>query len=270
MAETSVLENARVTHEEIEQSENALVNMLNNPPRSNAPWLRLQWELASSDVLDKLVGQHQALSESYADAQGERKEELERVAPYGDDAVMEEFYTRLGKVQDYYQRYPDRAVELQTTLAPPLLGGDGGMDLGSSRWDFSGEEMGGRFLDLYMPYETHINLSGVRRVNYLDYVTSFDTLLSDPAWVPVGAKRSEAYQRYVSGLREYLSAFLHKTRPLDDLDGIETTAAEQFERAWEAGTVPGWGAGKDPFNPSSTQADGTHEQGGIWCDACTW
>ena len=34
MAETSVYESARMTHEEIEQYEDALVNTLNNPPRA--------------------------------------------------------------------------------------------------------------------------------------------------------------------------------------------------------------------------------------------
>ena len=50
MAETSVFESARVTHEEIEQYEKLLADTLNNPPRSGAHRLHLEWQLASSEL----------------------------------------------------------------------------------------------------------------------------------------------------------------------------------------------------------------------------
>ena len=48
-------ESARMTHEEIEQYEDALVNTLNNPPRASSHRLQMQWQLASSQLLDQIV-----------------------------------------------------------------------------------------------------------------------------------------------------------------------------------------------------------------------
>ena len=63
MAETSVYESARMTHEEIEQYEDALVNTLNNPPRASSHRLQMQWQLASSQLLDQIVTRYDALQE---------------------------------------------------------------------------------------------------------------------------------------------------------------------------------------------------------------
>ena len=270
MAETSVFESARVTHEEIEQYEKLLADTLNNPPRSGAHRLHLEWQLASSELLDKLVARHQALSAMYADATHERADELEALARHDDtDAEhgpFAEFYARLGRVHEYYRKYPERAVALQTSATPSVLSGDAGFGLTTLDREFSGEEMGGRFLDLYVPYDTFINLDGVRRLSYLDYVSTFDRILSDEAYLPRSTKRSDAYQKYVAGLRQYLSSFRHKTRPLEDNDALEAYAMQQFEHDWDAGTVPGWEQREAALYPAPRAGEGE----GIWCEACTY
>ena len=97
MAETSVYESARMTHEEIEQYEDALVNTLNNPPRASSHRLQMQWQLASSQLLDQIVTRYDALQDMYEDASGERAREWEALAGDVDDedGAMAKFYARL-------------------------------------------------------------------------------------------------------------------------------------------------------------------------------
>ena len=76
MATTSVYESARMTHEEIEQYEDALVDTLNNPPKASSHRLMLQWQLAASALLDQMVSRFATLDTMYADATQERVQEL--------------------------------------------------------------------------------------------------------------------------------------------------------------------------------------------------
>ena len=80
MAETSVYESARMTHEEIEQYENALVDTLNHPPKASSHRLFMQWQLAASELLDQMVSRYQTLDDMYADATGDRAREWEQLA----------------------------------------------------------------------------------------------------------------------------------------------------------------------------------------------
>lgn len=262
MAETSVYESARMTHEEIEQYEDALVNTLNNPPRASSHRLQMQWQLASSQLLDQIVTRYDALQDMYEDASGERAREWEALAGDVDDedGAMAKFYARLEHLQAYYQKYPERAISLETTATPSILGAQDAslFDFSIMEREFSGEEMGGRFLDLYEPYEMFINLRNVPHISYLEYLAQLDSMMS----VPLATKRSEAYKVYLTRLREYLSAFLHKTRPLEDMDAPEAAALRAFEDDWEHGRVPGW-----ETKEAALYGTGNSESG-IWCDAC--
>lgn len=255
-------ESARMTHEEIEQYEDALVNTLNNPPKSSSHRLQMQWQLAASQLLDQIVTRYETLRDMYEDSSGERAREWEALAGDVDDeeGAMTEFYARLGHLQAYYQKYPERAISLETTATPSILGTQDAslFDFSAMERDFSGEEMGGRFLDLYVPYEMFINLRDVPHISYLEYLAQLDSMAS----VPLATKRSEAYKVYLAKLCEYLSVFLHKTRPLEDMDAPEATALRAFEDDWEQGRVLGWEA-------KEATLYGTGNAGaGIWCDAC--
>lgn len=272
MAETSVFELARRTHEEIEQYEDALVDTLIHPPNSSSKRLNMHWELVSSELLDKIVGQYESLSAMYADRDQERVAEWEALGRQDEtdteNGPYAEFYKRLDKVQEYYKRYPENAVALQTTATPSILarGEELMSDFSIMDREFSGEEMGGRFLDLYVQYEMYINLKGVERISYLEYLARLDQMCGVRAGVPMSTKRTEAYHAYVTSLRTYLSSFLHKSRPLEDMDAPETHAAEFFESNWERGTVPGWEDKEEAlFGDKSLDKDPSE---GIWCDAC--
>ena len=185
----------------------------------------------------------------------------------GEDGMYAEFYARLGKVQDYYKRYPENAVALQTTATPSILarGEELMSEVGMMDREFSGEEMSGRFLDLYEQYEMYINLKGVERISYLEYLARLDRMCGADAGAPASTKRTEAYHTYIASLRHYLSAFLHKTRPLEDMDAPEIHAAEFFESNWDRGTVPGWEAKEHTLFPDKATSDAG---GGIWCEVC--
>ncbi|WFC99815.1 DNA ligase (ATP) [Malassezia yamatoensis] len=270
MAETSVFEQARMTHEEIEQYEDALVDTLINPPNSSSRRLNMHWKLVTSELLDKLVGHNQALSNMYADSDHERITEWESLGRQDDtnreEGAYAEFYARLGKIQDYYKRYPENAVVLQTSATPSILarGEDLMSDVELMDRQFTGEEMSGRFVDLNEYYERYINLKGVARISYLEYLARLDRMCGVDAGAPMSTKRTEAYHTYLQGLRNYLSNFLHKSRPLEDMDALEIRAVDFFESNWDQGKVPGWETKEHALYPETS----TGEQGGIWCEAC--
>ncbi|WFD34132.1 DNA ligase (ATP) [Malassezia cuniculi] len=270
MSETSVFENARLTHEEIEQYEEALANTLSTPPHSSSHRLQLQWKLAGSSLLDGLVARYQTLAEIYNDPAHEMRAEYDALASQDETNVEEgpfaEFYERLGRLNEYYRKYPERAVALNSSAGPSLLTDSGlaeALDMTVIDREFSGEELGGRFLDLYVPYDAFINLKGTKRLSYLDYISSFDRILTDSEVLPTSTKRTEAYQAYISQLRAYLDSFLHKTRPLEDMDIITTNASASFDAQWPLGQVPGWPMREDTLYPSSRPSED-----GIWCSAC--
>lgn len=45
---------------------------------------------------------------------------------------------------------------------------------------------------------------------------------------------------YLVELREYLTGFLHRTKPLLDVEAQLSKARETFATDWEAGSAPGW------------------------------
>ncbi|KAL4399087.1 Pre-mRNA-splicing factor Sap61 [Malassezia pachydermatis] len=271
MADTSVYESARMTHEEIEQYEDALVDTLNNPPKSSSHRLHMQWQLATSSLLDQIVSRYQSLSDMYQDVNGDRAHEWDVLARKDDtdpeNGPFAEFYERLEHLQAYFRKYPERAISLETSATPSILGTyDASLfDMTSMERDFSGEEMGGRFLDLYVQYEMYINLKGVTRLSYLDYVGQLDNMVGEASNVPAATRRTETYRKYLASLCQYLSTFLHKTRPLEDMDIVESQVLEQFEVQWDQGAVPGWESKEAVlFGTTSDAAEGQ----GIWCDAC--
>ena len=83
--------------------------------------------------------------------------------------------------------------------------------------------------------------------------------------MPHGARKTDAYRKYLTSLKGYLSTFMRKTRPLDDVDAVEARILASFEEDWAAGKVAG--LGKEAAG-SSTAASAQPEGQGIWCEAC--
>lgn len=276
MADTSIFEVTRQTHEEIERYTQAAVELLaGSTSTGSKDSLRRQHQ--TSAILDRIVSRYSTLHNLYSDTTDDSKRESETLATSAGPGGMDEFYARLGKVRDYHKKYPNATPDVFTVDLSRLneVGPTAGVDpeTGVDAIDrmFSGEEMGGRFLDLYMHHDAFLNLKGVRRVTYLAYLDSFHQLRGESSRVSDEAKRTEAYRKYLQGLQAYLLDFLRKTRPLTDVDALELTALATFEEDWTNGRVPGWEDQGDSVlghGPKKTVASDALPAEGIWCDAC--
>ena len=79
--------------------------------------------------------------------------------------------------------------------------------------EFSDEEGFGKFLDMHECYTKFINLKGVERVDYIQYITNFDQLYDIPR-----EKKTGEYRQYLQALADYLHGFVSRTKPLMNLD----------------------------------------------------
>ncbi len=290
MADTSIFEVARATHEEIERYEQAIVDLLLSSSSTSASAAtagghkeQLKQEHKTSELLDRIIARKQFLRELYDDKEGERAKERELLSTIqsADQGSLAEFYRRLDKVKDYHKKYPQNAPEafvvdfssLEASSGLPdqdglgaattSAAGIGGLDFIDRM--FSGEEASGRFLDLYVQHDQFMNLKGVRRLPYVTFLDEFDNFSGETSRIPTDTKKTEAYRKYLLSLRSYLSTFLRKVRPLSDVDSIQEQALASFEEDWTAGRVEGWGS-KDASASAAKTAPA--EGQGIWCEAC--
>ncbi|KAN0064891.1 Pre-mRNA-splicing factor sap61 [Thecaphora frezii] len=313
MADTSLFEVARQTHEETERYQQALVDILIQSTTSTAPLThkeKLKRSHKASHLLDRIASRNQFLDDLYADPNGDKAREFDNLdgSPLADNAdpnlnapssssassprdAFAEFYSRLDRIKQYHQKYPGALPDAFAVDFDALEAVDGGCsgsaaatEMSAAGLDFvdrmfSGEEMAGRFMDLYLHHEAFLNLKGVKRVSYLRYIDDFDQLAGEQSKVPNEAKRTDSYKQYLADLRSYLSSFLRKTQPLSNVDHLEAAALETFDDDWDAGKVEGWqdqgdsvfgGAGakgKGKAKSSTGEAAAADGQG-IWCEAC--
>lgn len=283
MTDTSIIEVARQTHEEAERYQQALVDLLIQST-SLTHKEKLKRSHKASDLLDRVSSRYRFLDDFYNDTSAERSREMDLLsgpssAP--DSDMFTEFYSRLAKIKDYHQKYPGALPDAFTVDFDSLGTGAGAessatTDAGLDFVDrmFSGEEMAGRFLDLYLQHDQFLNLKGVKRNTYLRYLDEFDKLVGQDSRVPDQAKSTDNYKEYIAGLRQYLSNFLRKTQPLSNVDEIEARALATFDLDWDQGKLVGWqdqgefifsgnkGKGKAKANSGDQNGEG------IWCEAC--
>jgi len=100
----SIIEIQRQTHEEIEKLERALYTLLSRPTSTHEQ--ALQQEHKASQVLDRISTRVIDLNNSYQD-EDVRKAELEALSAPSQQSDLSEFYSRLVKIQDHYNKYPD-------------------------------------------------------------------------------------------------------------------------------------------------------------------
>lgn len=131
---------------------------------------------------------------------------------------------------------------------------------------FTGEESFGRFLDLTTLHEEYLNLPGIKRLSYLQYLSMFDIFIPPQCPIRRSDKNTDQYFKYVGGLATYLENFLRRTRPLEELDKVFISFDQDFEKAWEKNEIIGWGSEKQTVGPAAPVTEGTGE--GIWCPDC--
>ncbi|KAJ5716590.1 hypothetical protein N7493_008501 [Penicillium malachiteum] len=250
-----ILEDQRFIHEDLERLEQAIADRVAEQPRNLRERLANEHEIAK--FLDRIEVQSKRLLEIYKDADGLREKEVQSIST-GDQ--FEEFYKQLEGIKDFHKRYPNEPVEnLEQAYKPRQPGDVEFMEIDNM---FTGEERFGKFFDLTTIHEQYLNLPGIKRLNYVEYLGVFDTFTPPAMNVKRKDKVSDKYFRYVTELSSYLEGFYKRVKPLEDFDALVATFDEEFDKQWEAKEVPGW---TEEQGTKSTAA-GSGE--GLWCSDC--
>ncbi|KIX05401.1 uncharacterized protein Z518_06273 [Rhinocladiella mackenziei CBS 650.93] len=257
-----LLEDQRFLHEDLERLEQGITDRVAEEPRNIKD--RLNRDHQINGFLTRIQEQSKRLLDIYKDAEGLRLQEIQSLST-GDP--FEEFYKQLEEVKDFHRRYPNEPVENLERAYKRRRPEEGETITSEIDNMFTGEESNGRFLDLTSLHEDYLNLPGVKRLTYLQYLDNFDAF--EPPRMPIKRqnKITDAYLKYVVDLASYLEGFVRRTRPLDDLPKLFLRLDREFETAWESGTVPGWT--KDQSMTATTadpQTEGTGS--GVWCPDC--
>ncbi|KAI9781219.1 MAG: hypothetical protein M1816_002442 [Peltula sp. TS41687] len=250
-----IVEEQRFLHEDLERLEQGISDRALDEPRQLRD--RLARDHQVSGFLNRIQTQSQRLLDIYKDADGVRKREIQTIST-GDP--FDEFYKQLDDIKDFHRRYPNEPVE---NLERAYKKGVGDVETMISEIDnmFTGEEAYGRFLDLTTLHEDYLNLPGVKRLSYLQYLDVFDIFTPPQCPIKRAEKNSDQYFNYLGNLASYLERFLKRTQPLENSDKLFKEIDGEFGNAWDKGEVPGWGA--EPAQSGST-ASGE----GIWCADC--
>ncbi|CCM05550.1 uncharacterized protein FIBRA_07777 [Fibroporia radiculosa] len=268
----SILEVQRHTHEDIEHFERALYTILSKPQQTHES--QLQVEHKASQLLDRLSSRLVSLNNLYED-QDTRKVEIDSLsAPQHQQNDLSAFYSRLGKIQEHYAKYPDALVAgFDPELAALLDDDDQGY--GDDEYEdddpvallFSGEEAYGKYLDLYTNHTAYNNLKNVgKRLGYLQYLDVLLAAQSVPVHsdLPKECRLTRDYELYIKALHTYLVSFTKRAQPLVDVDSRQREAELKFARQWEDGQTDDW----EESRQGKPVANGGDKAEGIWCAAC--
>ena len=105
---------------------------------------------------------------------------------------------------------------------------------------FTGEEAFGKFLDVTTMHELYLNLPGIKRLTYLQYLDNFDSFAPPLCPIKRPDKMTDTYFNYVGQLADYLEGFMRRTRPLENLEKLFDNFETDFDKAWNDDDVPGW------------------------------
>lgn len=100
----SIIEIQRQTHEGVERFERALYTLLSRPTSSHEN--NLQNEHKASQILDRIFSSLVDLNNLYQDEDA-RSAELDALSAPAQQNNLDEFYSRLGKIQEHHNKYPD-------------------------------------------------------------------------------------------------------------------------------------------------------------------
>ncbi|KAG9317504.1 hypothetical protein JVU11DRAFT_1709 [Chiua virens] len=266
----SIFETQRQAHEEIERYEIALYSLLSRSQPTHE--VRLQTEHKAAQVLSRVSTRVASLKAQYDDEDA-RKAEIDALTAPAQQGDLSEFYARLVKIQDHYNKYPDVAAGAFESELASLLeeGNQDGIDEELEEEDpvslmFSGEEAYGKYVDLYANHTAYNNLKNItRRLPYLQYLdvllaTQNGTLHNE---LPKQTRSSKEYEIYIRSLHDHLLSFLKRTQPLIDIDSKHREDEAEFLKKWDAGEFDA-----DWEDQSNKRVPSSEEAGSIWCSPC--
>ncbi|KAI7862681.1 hypothetical protein BDF14DRAFT_1853055 [Spinellus fusiger] len=235
----NVLERQRAAHEDIERLEQAIVDQFMLDAKTHRE--RLHAEHTMDTFLTRIADKSNKLHELYEDQEGLRQSEIDALSG---SSEFSEFYERLKSIKEHHRKYPNETVE------PPEMEfiylsqrRDEGDDEELEKI-FSGEEGLGRYFDFNALYAQYINLKGVKKSDYLQYLSDFDRV----AALPKTSKTTSEYKAYLNAMVAYLRSFFERAKPLFDVAGLEQRTQADFEDKWESKSVPGWEAEENTSN----------------------
>jgi len=184
---------------------------------------------------------------TYEDSDGARKEEIaalgggENVFRHAHGAVCplskcadaflrSAFYERLKELRDAHRHFPN-------VLAPSREEGDSSLVAASPGVEWTGEEGGGRYLDLQEHHRAFVNAPFGAKTDYLSFLDCLPQLAQQ---VARPRKGSAAYAAFLSALCDALLHFHARAMPLAYIQPQLQQRDAAFEEAWAAGTLPGW------------------------------
>lgn len=172
------------------------------------------------------------LVDSYEDKDDIRKEEIQSMSGPNE---FSEFYARLRNIKEFYKKHPNEiSVPMSLEYDEFSKLRESGVDL--NLVEFSDEEGYGKFLDLNECYQKYLNLKGIEKIDYLQYLTTFDHLFD----IPKERKLNQDYKNYLYSLLEYLQDYCSRVKPLLDLNEVMEKVLNEFEKQWDKDLFPGW------------------------------
>jgi len=211
---STLLEQTRATHEEIERLQRSLIDEMKRAPKTHKDNVIQSHKV--NTTLERIVEASKRLERIYEDKDGSRREEIASIGGTG-PSLYSLFYERLRETKDYHRRYPGVQAERPEDLHIP-----------EPDIPFTGEEGYGKYLDLHALYTQYINLEKAKKVDYLTYVCTFSKFDQ----LPESRVYSKKYKEYIAALYEYLVSFLKRTQPLLALEQELEPHEKEFEEKW--------------------------------------
>uniref|UniRef100_A0A0D9VY87 Matrin-type domain-containing protein n=1 Tax=Leersia perrieri TaxID=77586 RepID=A0A0D9VY87_9ORYZ len=238
---STVLEATRAKHEDMERLERLAVRELQREPANARD--RLHQSHRVRNMLDLVISTSEKLVEIYEDKDNARKDEISNhlSAPVQAE-IFPNFYDRLKEIRDYHRRNPSARFVSANDDFEELLKEEPTIE-------FTGEEAFGRYLDLHELYNEFINSKFGTPMEYSAYVDTF----SHVEKIGQNLKTSRQYREYLEHVLEYLTSFLYRTEPLQDIEKIFSKLESEFEEQWVNGEVAGW-ENKDPEKESAQES----------------
>ncbi|KAL6706204.1 Pre-mRNA-splicing factor sap61 [Coniothyrium glycines] len=257
-----LVEDQRQLHEDLERLEDAAAErLLEDPPHIRD---RLARDHDIARFLQQIESQSSRLLTIYQDVDGKKDDEV-RGLTHGDP--MASFMSEIASMKDFHARYPNEPVENLEKAYKKRSPEDHAQSIAAIDSMFTGEEGFGRFFDLTTLHEQYLNLpvhQHARRLTYLQYLDLFDAFSPPQSSIRRDQKKSEAYFQYLKALQDYLESFMHRTKPLENLDKLFDNFDKEFEELWAKDEIPGWERTASHFAQSTSDAPGE----GIWCSVC--
>jgi splicing factor 3A subunit 3 len=271
---SSILELMRNTHEDVERIEQAGARILFEKSRRR---ILVSSELCI-DYLSKLANyQCKELTSLYEDNDALRADEIKEIGGEGGHDVWHSFYSKIKHTKEFYRMHSEQQ---QPKIFDVDYWYSRALEEATERSKgFSGDEYGGRCVDLGLSFQEYSNLHRLRdhrikefvrhqwvkflksnqakgcteTVDYdefsrsksksfkhVDYVTWLREFHSFENIPRYLKYKQQDYSKYLLNLSSYLEGFIRRQRPLLDIDSRLASFVSEFDDLWNSRSIPGW------------------------------